>query len=256
MRKITTFDYAIMIGAKDDKVKRIESRAKKIAPRDNVYLEYGLFSGILSPRRVLLLIHKDCAPATDLSGMSLGQYTSDEEAILLSREWIRELSDPSVPRNIGRKDVEILPTVGIAVGYFYNFVSRFLKALQNSPDLRDAQKPKLQICIPDFVYNDVSYYKTKLIEQKGLQQESICDFRILVDPSETAFLSMYDVPDTILALFKTVDYIFENTLGDTEDTLCAKHRALNNFYDNLYFLIQADPFARDTVVLTRYSEGI
>ena len=44
IQKIITSDYAIMIGGEDDFVKRISTQTEKIAPRDNVYLEYGLFS--------------------------------------------------------------------------------------------------------------------------------------------------------------------------------------------------------------------
>ena len=47
--RIISFDFAIMIGGVDDFVKRMpKKKYKKYSPRDNVYLEFGLFSGFLS----------------------------------------------------------------------------------------------------------------------------------------------------------------------------------------------------------------
>lgn len=252
VRKIITFDYAIMIGGEDDMVTRIATGAVKKSPRDNVYLEYGLFSGILSPDRVLMLMHKSCSEASDLSGMSLYQYNTAEEATILASKWLIGHLERSEHRSIGRKNVELLPTVGIAVGYFYNFIKTFTNKLLNDPSINICNV-RLNVCVPDFICDDVTFYSDDLIWKKGLKKDNICEFRILRDPTAEA-IELYDVPNTILALFKTVDYIFENQGGNTDDTLCAKARALDNFYDNLNVLVQNDPYAQRIVKLSRYSK--
>ena len=56
---IISFDFAVMIGGIDDFVERMPHKtSSKFSPRDNVYLEFGLFSGFLSANRVLFLIHE------------------------------------------------------------------------------------------------------------------------------------------------------------------------------------------------------
>lgn len=252
IQKIITFDYAIMIGGEDDFVTRISTKSEKISPRDNVYLEYGLFSGILSPSKVLLLVHENCNVASDLLGMSLSRYKTEEQATLIAKDWIEKQRDVSRLRALSRKDVGLMPTVGIAVGYYYNFIKPFIdKLITASFD----KKMKLTVLVPTFICDDTSFYKRELTARKGLKDELIQSFRILTDPKETDTLHMYDIPSTLLALFKTVNYVFEISEGNTEDTLCAKKRALDDFYDNLQILISNDYTAKSIVSLERFEEN-
>ena len=251
VQKIITFDYAIMIGGEDDLVRRISDKSEKISPRDNVYLEYGLFSGMLSPSKVLFLLHEECKVASDLMGMSISQYQSEEQAIMKARCWIEEHNDKKRRRGISRKDIGLMPTVGIAVGYYYNFIKPFVDKLTEADIDREL---KLTVLVPTFVCDDVSLYSRNLIMQKKLKNDNIRNYRILVDPKEESFLHMYDVPNTILALFKTVNYIFGISDTNTEDTICAKQRALDDFYDNLQVLISNDYLVKSIVSLERLEE--
>lgn len=251
IQKIITFDYAIMIGGADDHVTRISTGCEKIAPRDNVYLEYGLFSGVLSPKRVLLLIHENCTVASDLLGMSLSQYRDEAHALSIAKEWVEKQTGRENLRALSQKDVGILPSVGIAVGYYYNFLKPFLDRLSVA---QDGEEMRLTVLVPTFVCDDVAYYNRSLMARKKLKEEIVQKFRILVDPSEKDCLSMYDIPSTVLALFKTVNYIFGISEGNTEDTLCAKLRALDDFHDNLRLLIENDYIAKRIVRLERYAD--
>ena len=118
IQKVITFDYAILIGGKDDLVKRISNRKKKISPRDNIYIEYGLFTGALTNRRVLFLLNKKCEVATDLTGMTLTEYETDEEALRKCDDWMTKHLDPLKQPVLDVNEIELLPTVGIAVGYY------------------------------------------------------------------------------------------------------------------------------------------
>ena len=251
VQKIITFDYAIMIGGEDDLVKRISDQSEKVSPRDNIYLEYGLFSGMLSPSRVLFLLHERCRVASDLMGMSISQYQSEEQAVLRVKEWIKDRCDEKRRRSISQKDIGLMPTVGIAVGYYYNFIKPFVDKLTAADMDREI---KLTVLVPTFVCDNVSFYSRSLIMRKGLKNENLRDFRILVDPKEENVLHMYDIPNTILALFKTVNYIFGESDTNTDDTICAKQRALDDFYDNLQVLISNDYLVKSIVSLERFDE--
>ncbi len=249
IQKIITFDYAIMIGGVDDFVTRISTQTQKNSPRDNIYLEYGIFSGILSSDHVLLLIDDRCVPATDLAGMSLAQYQDIEHAVKLVEKWINNTNEKKV---LTHKNIELLPTVGIAVGYYYNFIVPFFEKLFLSQDI--LQGFQLHICFPKYVCDDIDFYKQELILRKRLVEKIIVKYRILVDEINSEVLHMYDIPSTILTLFKTVDYVFGIHEGNTDDTLYAKQRALNNFYDNLRVLISNDYKINKYIVLEQYGE--
>ena len=224
-----------MVGGSDDFVTRISTQSSKKAPRDNVYLEYGLFSGMLSPNKVLLLINSECVPASDLAGLSLAQYSDNEQAVELAKSWIGNSNQNKI---LTGKNIELLPTVGIAVGYYYNFIKPFLEKILSTDDI--TKKINLHICFPRYVCDDIDYYKQELISRKKLVEKILCGYRILTDESNTTELDMYDMPSTILTLFKTVNFIFGIENGNTDDTLYAKQKAINNFYDNLKILITND----------------
>lgn len=260
--KIISFDFAIMIGGVDDFVKRMSLEpSTKYSPRDNVYLEYGLFSGFLSANRVLFLIHEDCTVASDLSGMSLAVYRSDADATSLAEKWIAQY--PERRRQFPDANVELLPIYGIAVGYYYNFLEPFIKALYFAPKKAlGVDKVRLNICIPDFIIRDPRDYQELFYQNGSLEFRTMFDFRIHADPeSHDGVLRLYDVPNTLLALFKTVDSIFGITVEDTDDSICAKQRALESFGGILTSLIAQNAYVslnsdkkRLSVYITRFSD--
>lgn len=260
VQKVITFDYAIMIGGRDDEVTRISTGAKKNSPRDNIYLEYGLFSGILSPSRVLFLMHKSCTVATDLTGMTLQTYETDEEAVEVSMQWLKQKMNPVPLRTFGMRDIELLPTVGVVVGYFYNFLkplSRTLQTLSSQPwehTVVPLTRKGLTVEVPTFLCDDVGEYQQELAEMRGLREIFVGRYRVLADPAALTEgrLVLYDVPSILLVLFKTVNYVFGISDGNTPDTVCAKQRALENFCDNLTSMIENDRLVRRFVTLHRY----
>lgn len=262
IKKAITFDFAIMLGGKDDRVTRLSTQKDKLSPRDNIYLEYGLFSGVLSPNRVLFLIHEDCEVASDLTGMTMETYRTDEQALAKCRAWLHRQSAIS-RREFNEKEIELLPTVGIAVGYFHNFVRTFTDKIRNleSIQLEERTYPiktkKLVICIPDFVCSNVADYKTDMMERWKLKEDSIVKFRVLYDPKalERHELVIYDIPSTLMAVYKTVDFIFGiSDDRNTEDTICAKQRALDNFYDNISAIIDDHFLTKRIASVERYTD--
>lgn len=252
VQKIITFDYAIMIGGEDDLVKRLSNQNEKLSPRDNVYLEYGLFSGILSPGKVLLLLHEKCTAASDLLGMSILQYKDADGAVTAALMWIDNMQHRA--KGIGslsRKDIGLMPTVGITVGYFYNFLRPFAhKLFEMSTD----REPKLLVLIPSFVCDNVEVYKTVLMKRFRLKESIVCNYRILEPIIAEDQQQMYDIPSTVLVLYKTVNYVFDLPEGDNDDTLCAKTRALDDFYDNLRILVSGDYIVKKIVTVDRLDE--
>lgn len=260
IQKAVSYDYAILIGGADDKVIRLKTQDEKLAPRDNIYLEYGMFSGILSTNRILFLIHENCRVASDLAGMTLEQYSDDASAVEKSEKWIRNALSGVRVKPFSALDIELLPTVGICVGYFYNFVLPFLELLRTTTSFTlngetyPIRQKKLVISIPTYLEgSDVNQYRYALMETEQLE-EALLKYRILVDPAalERGELIVHDIPTTLLAVFKTVDYIFGLQDHETEDSKHAKFRALDNFYDNLPRLLERNRYLSRYVEFRRY----
>lgn len=225
-------------------------------------MEYGLFSGFLSANRVLFLVHEKCTVASDLLGMSLAIYNSEANAADIAENWIK--CYPARRRQFQDANVELLPIYGIAVGYYYNFVEPFIKALYSAKkEELDFNKVRLNICIPDFIIRNPKDYQFLFYQNRNLEFRSIFNYRIHADPeSDDGVLQLYDVPNTMLALFKTVDSIFSITDdgNDTDDSICAKQRALESFAGMLSSLIAKNVYVslnsdqkRLNVYLTQFS---
>lgn len=76
-------DFAIIIATPDDLVeKNAQSETpleKEMFARDNVFLEYGLFSGALERRRVLVLQKSGAGLASDMQGLTCLRYRTNDE---------------------------------------------------------------------------------------------------------------------------------------------------------------------------------
>lgn len=248
IRTAVSYDFAILIGGPDDKVIRLSTKDEKLSPRDNVYLEYGMFSGILSPNRILFLLHNDCRVASDLAGMMLAQYSADDEAVDASMKWLGKQMTKKNESRFTASDIELLPTVGIAVGYFNNFIEKVykngmkgLRSFEYDGTEYAIKKAQLIIHVPDYIENDPEEYEDTLKQCFYLENTRLNGYRIMIEPDalERGELIIHDVPSTLLAVFKTINFIFGISDQETDDTQFAKLRALDNFTDNIVRLVNS-----------------
>jgi CRP/FNR family cyclic AMP-dependent transcriptional regulator len=80
VRATSESDFAVIVASKDDI--SISRKKKKVAPRDNVIFELGLFMGALSRERTLVLVPKqvDFKFPSDLLGMTVIPYKEAQVA--------------------------------------------------------------------------------------------------------------------------------------------------------------------------------
>jgi predicted nucleotide-binding protein len=72
MERLNLYEYGIMVATGDDETKsRSES---KMAPRDNVVFEFGLFMGRLGRDRAFYVFERGIKLPTDLLGITLPQF--------------------------------------------------------------------------------------------------------------------------------------------------------------------------------------
>lgn len=87
-----TVDAALFVFADDDEV--VHRSEKKYQPRDNVLIEYGIFSGVLGVNKVAIIKRQAIKLAVDLGGITCIDYS--EESIYTTREklknWLTKIS--------------------------------------------------------------------------------------------------------------------------------------------------------------------
>ena len=110
----------------------------------------------------------------------------------------------------------------------------------------------LTVMIPEFNGDDdAKHYVERYKESHKLEDGEAVRFRIMYDPKEADnnALSMYDIPMTLTAVFRTVNYILDGPVNSSEDAKAAKWRALENFYDHLVALINQNSIIQPHVKL-------
>jgi hypothetical protein len=265
IKKAIGFDHAILIGGADDKVIRLSQNTEKLSPRDNIYLEYGMYSGILSTDRILFLLHEDCRVASDLTGMTLTTYKDADTAIDVCDRWLGSSASGRIFGGGAAKNIELLPTVGVAVGYFHNFLKPALDMLSSTHCFSfegkefPIREKRLTVAVPDYLEGDdtaVIEYTRVLIDKFQLADAMLGRYRVLIDPKglEAGVLDLYDMPSTLLTVLKTVDYIFGVTAGlGPQDAQFAKYRAFDNFNETLEEMLAGKPRFSSLVEFKRFN---
>lgn len=133
LRFVQCYDFAVLVLTDDDLT--TTKKGSTSSPRDNIILELGLFMGALGRRRAFEVVAQtvDGHPKlpSDLLGntgvfLPAGLHKSLDPAILK-----KELSQLISTLDIRSKEsnLQLLPSTGLAIGYFQNFVSPVCREL-------------------------------------------------------------------------------------------------------------------------------
>lgn len=256
LKEAVGFDFAVFIGGKDDFVVRLGNGTKKDAPRDNVYLEFGLYAGILSKYRTFFLIEKDATVASDLTGITLIRY-KDSRAIKRCCDQIKD--ELRKEEKINR--IQLLPSTSLAIGYYTNFLEelgremfdlRWVTVNGQEYDVKDCPV-SFKIIIPTAEKADWKKWADEYYKENGYKGAHMnrhmdglrvqLDFEALKNKNEVIFL---DVPMTLRASFQAVDmFIGKNYAGSTEIQMMARKKEINNFIRTLENLISQDPYVEN-----------
>ena len=134
------YDFAVLVVSDDDVT--TSRKSTQASPRDNVILELGLFLGALGRRRAFVVVARtdDGVPKmpSDLLGNN-GIYlpknlhkTVDPDE--LSKE-LKQLIQTIEARN-KESTLQLLPSTGLAIGYFENFALPVCRELARNAKIR------------------------------------------------------------------------------------------------------------------------
>jgi hypothetical protein len=144
LRFIQCYDFAVLVLTDDDTT--ISRKVTKASPRDNVVFELGLFMGALGRRRAFTLISQaeDGAPKipSDLLGntaiyLPKNFHKKIDPAQLT--QLLKQLVDTISQRSL-ESSLQLLPSTGLAIGYFQNFVLPVCQELAALPSVTVAGK--------------------------------------------------------------------------------------------------------------------
>lgn len=241
--KLTTaaisFKYAILVGGSDDLVGRMKTGEESFKPRDNVYFELGLFSGVLTPKRVFFIVSENIQVASDFYGVTLLQY----------KESVSEKdADDDAKKNamkIGKLiEVEeknyrnkLLPAYSLAVGYYKHYLEPICEELFKNPMIRIADKQyilqdyqlKIVVIVPKSTNQDWNKWAALFYMKRAPQKAFIktlareCDINTSLETWKTEkTVVLYNVPLTMNISFEVVNMI----LGQPETVMSKeKHKA-------------------------------
>lgn len=264
VKKSIAFDFAIFIGGKDDLSCRLgkASPDSKIAPRDNVYLEFGLYAGILSEARSYFLIDKGCMIASDLCGITVERYENEADLAGCCEQFHEKMQEETK-----RNRITLLPSTSLAVGYVDNYLAETAALLYEAEEIEVDGKTvklagytkKLEVVIPRDLQVDwkgwlMDYYK-KREGKKILLRGRNRVFDVRLDGKlffADHVVRIMDVPLTLISAFSAVELFAGNDyIGEDETVLFAKEREVRNFILTLENKARSDFYLGELLRIVR-----
>jgi len=264
VKKSIAYDFAIFIGGKDDLSFRLKKNLpdSKIAPRDNVYLEFGLYAGILSDARSFFLIDKGCKIASDLCGITIECYGDNADL-----EGCCERFHEKMQAEAKRNRITLLPSTSLAIGYVDNYLAETAALLYEAEEIEvDGKTEKLagytknlEVIIPRDLQVDwkgwlMDYYKKREAKKILLHgRNRVFDVRLdgkcfFTDHA----VRIMDVPLTLISAFSAVELFAGNDYIEEDETiLFAKEREVQNFILTLKNKARSDFYLGELLYIVR-----
>lgn len=233
LKKIPTFDFAIILATPDEFIKRQRNGVTEecVGMRDNVIFEIGLCVMALGCNRTIILQHKDAYLFDDLIGVS-GIHS---ESSLLSASalgvkcfsYMDEDHLKSLFTDIAqyiKVEHEVFSPIVIgaacstAIGYFNMFIKRMALLLK---DYSMGVHKELRILIPEYItstiYEDIKeYYKNNQYESiviPAIKGRDIASYYKM----EGDIMVICDIPTSIGASYETAKDILSVDAADLKD---------------------------------------
>lgn len=233
LKKIPTFDFAIILATPDELVLRERSGQTEEykGMRDNVIFEMGLCVMALGCNKTIILQHKDVYLFDDLIGVSgihsknslLSASALGAKCFTFSDEDKLELLYADIAEYMKLEQEVFSPIVigaacSTAVGYFNMFVKR-MQSLLN--DYEPQSQKELRILIPEYITSTIFTDIKEYYEDKGYK-------RIVVPALEGRDIATYyrmegetkvfcDIPTSIGASYQTAQEILSVDAADLID---------------------------------------
>ena len=274
LKKIPTFDFAIILATPDDSVNRIRDGVEESfqCMRDNVIFEIGLCVMALGANRTIILQNEKVHLFDDLIGMS---GINDSETMLSASalgvkcftysniNCLEHLYD-SIAEYINVELQVYSPVVigaacSTAIGYYNMFIKRIVSGLRN-PDFGMGNK-EVRVLVPLYISSSIfkdidNYYVNNGFIKMTRKMDSGRDMSFYYKKGNDRFI-VCDIPTSIGASYQMARDILSIEAADVDDMYSEKRflmKEANMFYLTLKKLIAEESLdANVEIVLERMS---
>ncbi|MEP7109888.1 MAG: STING domain-containing protein [Ferruginibacter sp.] len=258
LKAASMFDFGILVATKDD-WSNVRDKSFQ-TPRDNVIFEYGLFIGRLGINRAFIIQEREAKLPSDMAGITVAQFTATgniKKSVSLKNE-IEKLRD-KILEKIKLQELGLLPSTGLAIGYYNNFITPVCGYLFNTGvvelDGGFYSKFELQIYIPNDLKEDMRmesayYFKENGFKDCTLGAASGRGIKTVykADVNDPVKLILCDMPTTLNALYNAIDlYLKKGHIGKSMEQDLIEDRELNNFRLTLQTKLNENNFYKRTV---------
>jgi hypothetical protein len=233
------FDFGILVATKDDKT---QSRKKGFdSPRDNVVFEFGLFMGRLGKFRTLILLEEGTKLPSDMNGITISTFNSANVTGPDSLKNQLEIIRAHINERYNLQELGLLPSTGVAMGYYSNFVGRVCDYLQNRKEEIvngvSYTSFELQVVIPAGLERNMqnranNYFKLNGFTPYTFVPQGGREIKTAIAPhkSQPGKLLVCDLPTTLTPLYDAIEmYLQKGYTGKSKEQELIEARELNNF---------------------------
>jgi hypothetical protein len=237
------FDYGILVATNDDIVK--SRGVEKVAPRDNVMLEMGMFLGSLGLTRAFLMVEESGKLPTDYNGVTVPFFQKD---IAGSLEKAIDKVIEAFNTTKSSYNLKPVPSAALALGYFDNFIQPLAKKR-----LEQNISFKLEILLPKNL-NDIHIEKLTYKNANPSKEVSVYGdgSRPLVFEHENKKNEFWDFPTTLSTLSKLMDILLPNNeIGINKEKQDWIEHELRSFSGTIKVLVEQCAACRNKVTISR-----
>jgi len=265
LKFVSVFDFGVLVLTGDDLVKS-RSFFSSPAPRDNVILELGLFMGALGRRRAFPVVAPPKKGRLKLPSDLLGNTDLRLPATIHDdlAEAVKEPADKLAAAILERSKqsyLQLLPSTGLAVGYFKNFLVPVCSALADLDSI-DVNGAPVDISADNFDFHVVlptslscaspegakRFVKDKSLVQLSLQPPGNGRaYPLFVEATTSGGrLQLYDYPTTLAASHEAIKLaLATGFLGETDHHQILDNKEIENFKRALLIMLKDDPKATE-----------
>jgi hypothetical protein len=257
LKFVSIFDFAIFVMSDDDLV-RSRGWFSRPAPRDNVVFELGLFMGAMGKRRSFPVVVPPkkgrLKTPSDLLGNTEIRLTSRFHTMPLAdavKESCARLRETIISRS-KEAYLQLLPSTGLAVGYFKNFLIPACNALAITDSINvngatiDISKDNFDfnIILPNSLSVASPEGATKYFKNNSLVSVSLPTtgrpYPLHVDAAFSGDrLQIFDYPTTLGASHEAIKIALASTfLGYSEHHQILDNKEIENFRRTVEILLK------------------
>lgn len=279
VKNLSLYDFGVLVATGDDSTR--SRKIQKLAPRDNIIFEFGLFVGRLGREKTFLMAESGIKIPSDLSGITLPFFSG---AKVKQKKQIFECCK-KIKAHIKRRedifDFGFLPSTSLAYGYYNNFIIKAVGNLiqsktlklgsttnsQKNSETKSGQVSKAEldgmkfsdlrftVLIPTSLaanmFDHIKSHRQKnnwdliKIDAGGFRP---FDFHIHAKESRSGILQLSDLPITLNALGESIRaYIGKSYVGISTAEALLEQRELRIFKNVLDYLISENPITKNRV---------